>query len=178
MTMTETAIQPIDIMLVLPGDELWGAEQLRADLAAAGLRLMAEEEFRSGGQNSHRKPAAILAFLSGRLEPDVAVCRKWVDLGLGPVIAVSQLNSEDYVLALFAAGVEDIVQRPIKSHELAARIRSILRRLQPALIKTQPRSFLPGLPGASISLPVQKPSRIRWFLSGFHRFLTPKHKTP
>ncbi|GAP13314.1 hypothetical protein LARV_01067 [Longilinea arvoryzae] len=174
--MIETAIQPIDIMLVLPGDELWGAEQLRADLAAAGLRLMAEDEFRNGEQNGHRKPAAILVFLLGQLEQDVAVCRKWVSLRQGPVIAVSKQNAEDYVLALFAAGVEDVVQRPIKSHELAARIRSILRRLQPALIKTQPRSVLPGIPNASASLPKRRTSRIQWSLSGLHKCLTPKNR--
>ncbi len=175
--MIDTAIQPIDIMLVLPGDELWGAEQLRADLAAAGLRLMAEDEFRNGEPGNHRKPAAVLLFLSGQLEPDIAVCRKWVDLGLGPVIAVSKQNSEDYVLALFAAGVEDVVHRPIKSRELAARIRSILRRLQPALFKTQSRILLPSVSNAASSLPRRKTSRLQWFLSGLHNCLTSKIKT-
>ncbi len=175
--MTETAIQPIDIMLVLPGEELWGAEQLRSDLAAAGLRLMAENEFRNGEPGGHRKPAAILAFLSGQIEPDVAVCRKWLDLGLGPVIAVSKQNAEDYVLALFAAGVEDVVQRPIKSHELAARIRSILRRLQPGLFRPQTRPSLPLVSSASPGLPLRKTSRLQWFLSGLHKYLTPRNKT-
>lgn len=148
--MTETAIQPIDIMLVLPGDELWGAEQLRADLAAGGLRLIAEDEFRGNEAGVHRRPAAILAFLTGRLETDAAVCRKLVSFKLAPVIAVSLQNDEDYVLALFAAGVEDVVQRPIKSRELAARIRSILRRMQPQLrlqtLQGQPAAAAPYRP--------------------------------
>lgn len=43
MMMTETAVRltnpPSRVMLVLPGEELWGAEQLRADLPAAGRRV-------------------------------------------------------------------------------------------------------------------------------------------
>lgn len=167
--MTETGVRsrilPISIMLVLPGEELWGAEQLRSDLATAGLRLMAEEEFRSSEAVNARRPAAILAFLSGQLERDAVICRKWVGLRLAPVIAISLNNDEGYVLALFNTGIEDIVQRPIKSRELAARIRSILRRSQPALLTAQSRTFLPPVPAAS----EPGASRIKLFLSGLQK---------
>jgi DNA-binding response OmpR family regulator len=172
--MTETAVRssilPISIMLVLPGEELWGAEQLRSDLASAGLRLMAEEEFRNGEPTVARKPAAILVFLSGQLERDAAICRKWVDLHLAPVIVISPNNDEVYVLALFNVGIEDIVQRPIKSRELAARIRSILRRSQPALLTAQARTLLPAIPAA----PARSKSRVKLFLSGLQKCFSTK----
>jgi len=159
-------------MLVLPGEELWGAEQLRSDLATAGLRLMAEEEFRSSGPVNARRPDAILAFLSGQLERDAVICRKWVDLRLAPVIVISPNNDEVYVLALFNTGIEDVVQRPIKSRELAARIRSILRRSQPALLKAQSRSILPPVTAA----PKPGASRVQLFLSGLQKCFSSKSK--
>lgn len=166
-------------MLVLPGSELWGAETLRADLAAAGLRLMAEEEFKGGEVSAARKPAAILAFLTGQPERDAAVCRRLVNQGMAPVIAVSANHEEAYVLALFAAGVEDVVHRPIKSRELAARIRSILRRTQPALLAqegrlaVQARTRLPAIPAA----PEGKPkSRIQSFLCDLQRCFSPRNR--
>lgn len=156
--MTETGSHPIDIMLVLPDDELWGAEQLRADLAAAGLRLMRKEEFR----NAH--PAAFLIFLTGQVERDSVLCRKWVELSLAPVIAVSANREETYVLALFAAGAEDVIQRPIRPHELAARIRSILRRSHPGLQLQPAQSFAAG-PGTP---PPPRPQHVRSFIRGLH----------
>ena len=175
--MTETGIRssilPISVMLVLPGEELWGAEQLRSDLAAAGLRLLAEDEFRSGEPTRVRKPAAILVFLAGQLERDTAVCRKWVDLHLAPVIVISPNNDEAYVLALFNAGIEDIVQRPIKSRELAARIRSILRRSQPALLRAQSRTLLPA---AIPAVPERSKSRVKLFFTGLQKCFSAKSK--
>ena len=147
MQMTETALQPIDILLALTGDELWGAERLRADLAQFGLRLVPQEELRGGEIPARRMPAATLAFLSGQTERDAAVCRKWARANLAPVIAVSANNDEAYVLALFAAGVEDVIPRPVRPRELAARIRSILRRTRPELSLPQPSAAVP--PAAS-----------------------------
>ena len=174
--MTETSVRsgivPISVMLVLPGEELWGAEQLRSDLAAAGLRLMAEDEFRSGQATTVRKPAAILVFLAGQPERDAAICRKWVDLHLAPAIVISPNNDEAYVLALFNAGIEDIVRRPIKSRELAARIRSILRRSQPALLRTQARTLPPAIP----AVPARRKSRVQLFLSGLQKCFSAKSK--
>ena len=174
--MTETGVPssflPISIMLVLPGEELWGAEQLRSDLAAAGLRLLAEEEFRGNEPARIRRPAAILVFLSGQLDRDATICRKWVGLHQAPVIAVSPNNDEGYVLALFATGIEDIVQRPIKSRELAARIRSILRRSQPALLTAQSRTLLSAVP----AVPQPRVSRVKLFLSGLQKRFSAKSK--
>jgi len=174
--MTETGVRsgivPISVMLVLPGEELWGAEQLRSDLAAAGLRLLAEDEFRSSQPTRVRKPAAILVFLAGQLERDASICRKWVDLHLAPVIVISPNNDETYVLALFNAGIEDIVQRPIKSRELAARIRGILRRSQPALLTAQSRTLPPAIPAA----PARRKSHVQLFLSGLQKCFSAKSK--
>lgn len=181
--MTETivrpTIHPISVMLVLPGSELWGAEGLRADLAATGLRLMAEEDFK-GEASVIRKPAATLAFLSGQMQRDTAVCRKLVGQGLAPVIAVSANREETYVLALFASGVEDVIARPIKSRELAARIRSILRRTQPALFAqtgrpvVQGRTLLPAVP----AVPENRPkSRFQSFLCDLQKCFLSRNRT-
>lgn len=163
--MTESGIHSIDIMLVLPDEELWGAEQLRADLGASGLRLMRKEEFRSG------PPAAILIFLAGQMEPDSVLCRKWVGQGLAPVIAVSANHAEPYVLALFAAGVEDVIQRPIRPHELAARIRSILRRARPGLqLRPVQSASGPQTP------PPPRPRQLRSFIHGLRKRFAIKKK--
>lgn len=178
--MTETGVRltnpPIRVMLVLPGEELWGAEQLRADLAAAGLRLMAEEEFRHGDANPARRPAAVLAFLSGRLERDAVVCRRLVHQRLAPVVAVSANSDETYVLEIFATGVEDVVRRPIKSRELAARIRSILRRTQPGLISAQDSSPRLAAPAAAAGRHAAKGSRFQSFLTEIHKCLSSRGK--
>lgn len=120
---------------------------------------MAEEEFKGGEFSEPRKPAVILAFLSGQLQRDTAICRKLVDQHRAPVIAVSANSEETYVLALFASGVEDVVARPIKSRELAARIRSILRRTHPTLFAQagrpaiQARTLLPAVPAVTANKP-------------------------
>ena len=148
--MTETAFQPIDIMLVLPGEELWGAERLRADLAQFGLRLIPQEEFRSAETPVRHMPAATLAFLSGQPERDAALCRRWASANLAPVVAVSSNTDEGYVLAMFAAGGEDVIPRPVRPRELAARIRSILRRTRPELALPRP-DLAPPIAPASVS---------------------------
>jgi len=148
--MTDTAFQPIDIMLVLPGEDLWGAERLRADLAQFGLRLISRDEFRGDPTSSRLMPAAILAFLSGQSERDAVLCRRWACANLAPVVAVSSNTDEGYVLALFAAGVEDVIPRPVRPRELAARIRSILRRTRPELALPRP-DLAPPIAPASVS---------------------------
>lgn len=164
--MTEAGSHPIDIMLVLPDDELWGAEQLRADLAAAGLRLMRKEEFR----NVH--PAAILIFLTGQVDRDSVLCHKWVALNLAPVITVSANREEPYVLALFAAGAEDVIRRPIRPHELAARIRSILRRLHPGL-QLQPVQSNAAMPATPLP---PRPQHVRSFICELHNRFVNRRK--
>jgi len=159
--MTETAYHPLDIMLVLPGDELWGAERLRANLAQFGLRLLPQEELQSGGH----APAAVLIFLSGQPERDVALCRRWAGANLAPVVAVSSNTDEGHVLDLFSAGVEDVIPRPIRPRELAARIRSILRRTRPELALPKPTL---GTPHAPVPAGAQK-SDFNTFIHGLQR---------
>jgi len=166
--MTETAFQPIDIMLVLPGEELWGAERLRADLAQFGLRLIPQEEFRSAETPVRHMPAATLAFLSGQPERDAALCRRWASANLAPVVAVSSNTDEGYVLAMFAAGVEDVIPRPVRPRELAARIRSILRRTRPELALPRPVLAAPIAPASESA----RKTSFNTFIHGLQRQLS------
>jgi DNA-binding response OmpR family regulator len=105
---------------------------------------------------------------------------------------VVSVNFEKLRTAIFATGVEDVVQRPIKSRELAARIRSILRRTQPALLaleggpasykegtaeeKTTGPTRLPVISAPPENKPTLKSSRIKSFLSGLHKHFSIKCK--
>ncbi len=129
-------MDPVTVMLVLPKDDLWGAETLRSELNRAGIRLLPQSEFVgksiSGGAY---KPQLILVQLTDRQELDVEVCQQLVKSHLAPVVAVSSEADEAYTLAIFNTGVDDLLVRPIRAQVLAARIRNILRRTQPALFK-------------------------------------------
>jgi DNA-binding response OmpR family regulator len=128
-------MEPVTVMLVPPKDDPWGAETLRSELVRAGIRLIPESEFVGAGISGAREPQIILVLLTGEQELDVEVCQQLVASRLAPVIAISAESDEANALAIFNTGVEDYLVLPIRARVLAARIRNILRRTQPALFK-------------------------------------------
>lgn len=126
----------ITAMLVLPKDDLWGAEALRSALSRSGIRVLPEAAFVAKPASAARRPQIILAQLTGDLEQDVSICRRLSNSGLAPVIAISADTDDRNLLAVFEAGVADYVTRPIRTRVLAMRIRIILRRVPGRTVQT------------------------------------------
>lgn len=60
--------------------------------------------------------------------PGFEVCRVIREQGDLPVILVASSNSEEVALRAFAAGADDVVPKPLRLAELAARLQAIVRR--------------------------------------------------
>jgi two-component system, OmpR family, flagellar system response regulator FtcR len=72
---------------------------------------------------------AIEAFLIGQTKNACDLPRTIRDRSTAPVIAVSDQPSLDATLALFDAGVDDVVRKPVHPREILARAAAIRRRL-------------------------------------------------
>lgn len=87
------------------------------------------QEFREWFESaSDADLAAIEAFLLGDSRERIQ-CAKFIrGRSKAPVIAINETPSLEQTLALFAAGVDDVVRKPIHIRELLARIGAIRRR--------------------------------------------------
>lgn len=72
--------------------------------------------------------AAVEAFLIGNCRDRIAYPRSIRERSRAPIIAINDTQSLDQTLELFAAGVDDVVRKPIHVRELLARIDAIRRR--------------------------------------------------
>lgn len=117
----------IAIILVI-GQEQWDAESSRAALTQAGYRVAAAETQAAAAAIQRYQPALIIACMSGDELADLNMCRKLVDIGSAPIIAVGSPRGAECQLAAFDAGVDDYLTRPVNLQELVARVRGILRR--------------------------------------------------
>jgi two-component system, OmpR family, KDP operon response regulator KdpE len=121
-----------DTVLIVDGDG--GTRRLGAQLMSLGLgvvevHLMAEVEQRV----FEAAPAVILLDLDRQPSDGLELLRRlrgWSDT---PVIALSSRGVEDDKVAALDAGADDHVTTPIGNAELAARVRSALRRVRAPL---------------------------------------------
>jgi DNA-binding response OmpR family regulator len=74
--------------------------------------------------------SAVEAFLIGDCPDRYAVPKLIRDRSSAPVIAVNDNKSLDATLELFAAGVDDVVRKPVHVREILARIKAIRGRAQ------------------------------------------------
>jgi two-component system, OmpR family, flagellar system response regulator FtcR len=75
---------------------------------------------------------AVEAFLLGNCE-DRDLCAKIIrGRSAAPVIAMNETQCLEQTLELFAAGVDDVVRKPIHVREIMARVRAIRRRVEVA----------------------------------------------
>ncbi len=116
------------VVMVVSGEDLWGAEKIRLALSEAGFKVVAAEDWEVKDIIHQHRPALIIANLSGNLDVDLEMCRGLSRLSEAPIVAISSSIDSDYHLAIFTAGVNDFMVRPINSRELIARVRNILRR--------------------------------------------------
>lgn len=100
-----------------PALEAAGFAPLRAETAAAGLRLAAE-----------RSPAAILLDLGlPDMDGKLAIPRLRA-FTAAPIVILSAREQENEKVAALDAGADDYVEKPFALAELLARLRAMLRR--------------------------------------------------
>ena len=102
----------------------------REGVSATGL---APHDFRQW-VNTAPQPdiGAVEAFLLGDFEDREEVPVKIKSRSAAAVIAMNDTKSLDDTLELFAAGVDDVVRKPVHVREILARINAISRRTNPA----------------------------------------------
>ncbi|MFN0191046.1 MAG: response regulator transcription factor [Aestuariivirga sp.] len=71
---------------------------------------------------------AVEGVLLGDCEGRELVAQKLRRLGKVPIIALSEASGLDATLRLFAAGVDDVVRKPVHAREIIARLSAIWRR--------------------------------------------------
>jgi DNA-binding response OmpR family regulator len=74
---------------------------------------------------------AIEAFLIGDCKARETYPRMIRERSRAPVIAMNELHSLEQTLDLFAAGVDDVVRKPVHVREILARVGAIQRRAAP-----------------------------------------------
>jgi DNA-binding response OmpR family regulator len=91
------------------------------------------DEFREWvGSVAEPDLGAIEAFLLGDCKARETYPRMIRERSRAPVIAMNELHSLEQTLDLFAAGVDDVVRKPVHVREILARVGAIQRRAAPA----------------------------------------------
>jgi DNA-binding response OmpR family regulator len=91
------------------------------------------DEFREWvGSVAEPDLGAIEAFLIGDCKARETYPRMIRERSRAPVIAMNELHSLEQTLDLFAAGVDDVVRKPVHVREILARVGAIQRRAAPA----------------------------------------------
>lgn len=75
--------------------------------------------------------AAVEGFLIGELADRPACARLLRSRSNSPIIALNDFAALEQTLDLFAAGVDDVVRKPVHAREIRARLRAIQRRSEP-----------------------------------------------
>ncbi len=76
--------------------------------------------------------AAVEAFVLGDFEQRETLARSIKTRSEAPAIALSDQTGLESTLKLFAAGMDDVVRKPVHAREIIARIGAIRRRVLPA----------------------------------------------
>jgi DNA-binding response OmpR family regulator len=129
----EAAVDRIRIGLVAAGNELWGVENTRKALSAAGYKVLAVENWEAIDILARNRPALVIASLTGSRESDISLC-KLLARGVAPLVVISSPVEESQQLAFFEAGATDFLTHPVNLRELIARVNNILYRTQPPLL--------------------------------------------
>ncbi len=85
--------------------------------------------------------SAVEGFLIGDCESRIACARLIRGRSRAPIIAMNDTQSLEQTLALFEAGVDDVVRKPIHVRELLARVGAIRRRVEVDTSATDEKSF-------------------------------------
>ena len=99
----------------------------REGVSSAGIE---PAEFRDWiGKTSDADVHAVEAFLIGDCVEREALSRMIRERSSAPVLCLNERHSLDDTLGLFAAGVDDVVRKPVHVREILARVAAIYRRV-------------------------------------------------
>src|SRR5580765_332647 len=128
--MTEPAHAP-DILVI--DDEVQIRRLLRLTLESAGYRVREAETGTLGlNEAAVQRPDAIVLDLSLPDLGGLAVLRRIREWSHIPVLILSVRGEEGDKIAALDAGADDYLTKPFGGGELLARVRTLLRRTQPA----------------------------------------------
>ena len=132
-----------NVIMLVSNEDDWYIEHIHEVLSKNGLKTLISNN--SGIMDAFVRhiPALVVVSLSGNLAPDQAVCQKLGKLSTAPIVVIASREDQEYELGLFAAGVDDVLVRPIQTPLLIARICGILRRYY-GQEGTYTTSYLPG----------------------------------
>lgn len=149
----------------------------REGVSATGL---APQDFRQW-VNTAPEPDidAVEAFLLGDFQNRQEVPVKIKSRSAAAVIAMNETKSLDATLELFAAGVDDVVRKPVHVRELLARIKAISRRNQasaePAIsgrIRVSSDGRDPEIDGEPLALPRRERRILEYLMANKGRRVT------
>ena len=124
--------------ILVVGDEHWSAKSYQAALSEAGFNIVSIEMRQAQNAIERHRPALVVILLSGGKAADLDVCHALSGMTDAPIIAIGLSQNADGCVAALDAGVDDYLTAPVNPRELVARVRSILRRVEPALIASDP----------------------------------------
>jgi two-component system, OmpR family, flagellar system response regulator FtcR len=75
--------------------------------------------------------SAVEAFLLGQSDDPARICRFVAGRSRAAIVAMSEARVLDETLTLFAAGVDDVVRKPVHVKEIVARVSAVSRRSRP-----------------------------------------------
>ena len=118
------------ILLVTSEVELWGAENLRLALSAAGYRVVAASSGEARHSIGRIKPVLTIANLTGDHPEDRHLCKQLARPDFPPMDVIGSSIGTSHLLELFASGICDYLTRPVNPLVLVARVHNIVRRRQ------------------------------------------------
>jgi DNA-binding response OmpR family regulator len=89
------------------------------------------------------QPVLLVVLLPGCEAADLDMYRALSNMTDAPIVAVGLSQDADCCVAALDAGVDDYLTPPFDPRELVARVRSILRRVKPVLIASDPPQNVP-----------------------------------
>jgi DNA-binding response OmpR family regulator len=149
----------------------------REGISATGL---APHDFRNWVDSAPEPDiGAVEAFLLGDFSARPAIPTKIKERSSAAVIAMNDTKSLDDTLELFAAGVDDVVRKPVHVREILARIRAIERRIKgvdgettEARIRVFSDGRDPEVDGKPLSLPRRERRILEYLMSHKGRRVT------
>jgi len=134
---------PATILLVGTGE--WNGKSHQVALSDAGFNVISAETHAARDVIQRHQPALVVVHLSGCEATDLDVCRALFDTGDAPIVAIGLSQDVECCLAALETGVDDYLTPPVNPRELIARVRSILRRVKPVLIASDPPQNVPQI---------------------------------